>query len=410
MAEAERVILHVDMDAFFASVAQLDDPTLRGRPVLVGGSGNRGVVSTASYEARKFGCRSAMPMAVARRLCPQAVVVKANGARLREINGQIHDIFARFTPLVQPVSIDEAFLDCSGTGRLFGDGRAIGTEIRRLILAETKLTASVGVSYNKFLAKLASDLDKPDALTVINPDTLDVILPPLSVGRIWGIGPKSVLRLERMGVKTIGDLRQQTPDFCQRLLGTWGTRVRELALGMDDRPVHPDRDAKSVGQEETFGLDRTSPQSLRDTLLEQAELIGMRLRRYRRYAGCVTVKIRFGNFQTITRRCTLTNPTDRTSDFHQAACGLFDAWAKQGFAPVRLIGMSVSSLSSTAQLGLFDHATCERQRGVDVAMDRIRDRFGRAAIGRGAAGTGPGRAAGQGAGAGETARKGPERI
>lgn len=378
-----RTILHVDMDAFFASVAQRDHPELRGKPVLVGGDGNRGVVSTASYEARVYGCRSAQPMAVAKRLCPHAIVVQADGPRLREINGQIHDIFGRFTPLIQPVSIDEAFLDCTGVERLFGDGSTIGAEIRRLIEKRTGVTASVGVSFNKFLAKLASDLNKPNGMTVITPENIETILPPLKVGKIMGVGPKMVTKLERMGVRTIADLRKQTPDWCGQVFGSWGERVRNLSFGQDERGVTPDRQAKSIGHEQTFGVDLTIQDEVRAVLLGQAEQVGLRLRRAGLFAGGVTVKIRFGQFQTITRAATLENPTDNTKALYDAGVGLFNDWSRASFSPVRLIGLSCNRFCESRQLGLFDFVQSEKQQQVDQALDRVRAKFGKYSIGRG---------------------------
>lgn len=379
----DRTILHVDMDAFFASVEQRDNPALRGRPVLVGGTGSRGVVSTASYEARVFGCRSAMPMAQARRLCPEAIVVPGRYHAYRDASKLVYGVFERFTDRIQPMGLDEAFLDVTGSRKLFGTGEQIAEQIRAQIRQETQLTASVGVAPNKFLAKLASDLNKPDGLTVITPQTIDTILPPLPISRIWGIGPKSAARLQGLGMKTIGDLRRMDAAWFEQHLGSWGQRVRELIHGVDTRPVETDDQAKSIGQEQTFGLDITVPEHLRDVLLGQAEEVGMRLRRHHLFAGCVTVKIRFGKFETITRSRTLITPTDATPDLHQAACGLFDAWAKDGFQPVRLIGIQTSHFTKEAQLDLFSTPQNERVRKVDRALDAIKSRFGNDAIGRG---------------------------
>ncbi len=371
------------MDAFFASVEQRDDPSLRGKPVLVGGSSNRGVVAAASYEARVFGCRSAMPMAQAKRLCPHAIVVKGSYAKYRDASRQVFAIFERFTDLVQPMSVDEAFLDVSGCLRLFGSGERIAQDVRAAIFAETRLTASVGVAPNKFLAKLVSDLNKPDGLTVITPETIDTILPPLPINRIWGIGAKTAARLNGLGMKSIGDLRRMDAAWFERHLGSWGPRVRELIHGIDNRPVHSDRDAKSIGQEETFGVDLVEKGHLRDVLLEQAEAVGARVRRHGLYAGGVTVKIRFGDFQTITRSQSLANPTDVTQDLYRAACELFDSWATDHFQPVRLIGMQANHFTREAQLDLFTQGNRDRQQKVDRAVDAIKTRFGAASIRRG---------------------------
>ena len=380
----ERSILHVDMDAFFASVEQLDDPTLRGKPVLVGGDGLRGVVTAASYEARVFGCRSAMPMAVARRLCPHASVVRGRHSRYSEISNLVFAIFDRYTPLVQPLSIDEAFLDVTAAARHVGPAERIAAEVRATIAGETGgLTASVGVAPNKFLAKLASDLDKPDGLTVIRRADVDRVLPPLPVGSIWGVGPRTAERLAGFGVRTIGDLRAMPPEFFDRRLGTVGRRVRDLCFGLDDRPVRPDRRAKSVGRERTFGTDLADPDAVRDVILHESERVAARLRRAATLARSVTVKIRFGDFQTITRRQTLPAPTDATADVWHAARDLFDAWCRSGFRPVRLIGVTASDLGPADQLNLFADPARSRQSSVDSAVDAIRTRFGDAAIGRG---------------------------
>lgn len=378
-----RTILHVDMDAFFAAIEVRDDPSLRGKPLLIGGTGGRGVVSTASYEARVFGCHSAMPMAVALRLCPQAVVMKPNGAKIRAASDHVFRVLERYTHQVQPVSVDEAFLDVTGSRRLFGDGPAIAAAIRAAIQNEIGLTASVGVAPNKFLAKLASDLDKPDGLTVIMRETVDTILPPLLIGRIWGIGKVSAGRLNGLGVHTIGDLRARTPEWFDQHLGSWGRRVRELIHGFDDRPVESDSQAKSIGHEETFGTNLIEPDAVRGVLLEQAEAVGLRLRRHQLFAGGVTVKIRFGDFKTITRSKVLPNPTDTTSDIYAASVGLFNAWAHDGFQSVRLIGTQATTLAREAQMGLFTQSATERQRKLDGTLDAIKNRYGKGAIGRG---------------------------
>ncbi|MEM6315799.1 MAG: DNA polymerase IV, partial [Planctomycetota bacterium] len=299
-----RAILHVDMDAFFASVAQRDDPELRGKPVLVGGGGKRGVVSAASYEARNFGCRSAMPTAVALRLCPHAVVVKGNFDAYRTANRQIMAIFHRRTDLVQPISIDEAFLDVTGSQRLFGDPVDMAKSIRAEVLDATALTCSVGVAKNKFLAKLGSDLNKPDGLTVIEPGREQATLDPLDIGRVWGIGPKTAEKLRGRGMRTIADLRELPDDFFDRSLGKLGRRVRALINGIDERPVHADREAKGISQERTFGDDIGDPDVLRTIMLGQIESVAGRLRQSGRQARTTQIKVRFGDFRTFTRRRT----------------------------------------------------------------------------------------------------------
>jgi DNA polymerase-4 len=377
-----RAILHVDMDAFFASVEQLDDPTLRGRPVLVGHDGPRGVVAAASYEARVFGCRSAQPMAVAKRLCPRAVVVPGHFDRYRAESRKVFAMLESYTPAVEPLSIDEGFLDVTGSQGLFGEPEAIARQIKDRIRAETKLTGSVGVAPNKFLAKLASDMDKPDGLTVIRPADVDRVLPPLPIGKIWGIGPKTAERLAGVGVRTVGDLRTLDPDVLARRLGTDAEHYRRLAFGVDDRPVTPDSEAKSIGHEQTFGQDLTDPDEVRRVMLEQSEQVSARLRKHKLLARGVTVKIRYGDFQTVTRAATLAAPADTTQPVWHAARALFDAWARE-FKPVRLIGVTATRLTAgEPQLALFADPGAEKQRRVDTAVDRINARFGKSAIGR----------------------------
>ncbi|MDB5294025.1 MAG: dinB [Phycisphaerales bacterium] len=376
-----RAILHVDMDAFFASVEQLDDPALRGRPVLVGHDGPRGVVAAASYESRVFGCRSAQPVAVAKRLCPHAVVVPGRFWRYREVSAQVFELMHAVTPLVQPLSIDEAFLDVTGSVRLLGDPVHIARTLKDRIKATTGLTGSIGVAPNKFLAKLASDMDKPDGLTVITAADAERVLAPLPVGRIFGVGPQTEKRLAGIGVRTIGDLVTIDPAVLARRVGDDETdRYRRLARGLDDRPVVPDRDAKSIGQEQTFGRDLTDPDAVRAVLLRQAEEVGRRLRKHAFRARGVVVKIRFGDFQTVTRRTTLPQATDATNDVWHAARDLFDRWAAGGgFRPVRLIGMAATDFATSAaadQLDLFANRDHDKQRRLDATLDKIRAKFG----------------------------------
>lgn len=366
------------MDAFFASVEQLDRPELRGKPVLVGGTGPRGVISAASYEARVFGCRSAQPTAVARRLCPQAIVVHGNYARYREISQQVFALFQDVTPIIQPLSIDEAFLDVTGSIALLGDPVTIATNLRRRIHQTTGVTASVGVAPNKFLAKLASDMNKPDGMMVIRPDDIERVLAPLPVSRIFGVGPVAEKRLAGIGIRTFSDLRRMDADVLARRIGQdEADRYKRLAWGIDDRPVVPDREAKSIGQEETFGHDLTDADAVRTVLLGQAEEVSRRVRRHGLFARGVVVKIRFGDFQTITRRTTLAKPSDATAELWEAARTLFDDWAGKSFQPVRLIGMSATDFGNAdAQLDLFATGIDEKRRRLDAAVDRIKAKFG----------------------------------
>lgn len=388
-----RAILHVDMDQFFAAIAVLDDPTLKGKPVLVGGTGPRGVLSTASYEARKFGCRSAMPTAVALRLCPHAVIVKVPGQRIRELSSKLFDILERVSPLVQPLSCDEAFIDATGSQRLLGPPEVIARSIKQQVQDELHLTASVGVAPNKFLAKLASDLDKPDGLTIIprntanDPDAVARFLAPLPIRRMWGVGPASEAKLAKHKIHTFGDLQQCSREQLQRIAGgkEYADHFFKLCRGNDDRPVHGPRDAKSVGHEQTFREDLADPDHVRAIMLTQAEDVARRLRHKQRRAKGVTVKIRFGDFQTITRSKSLDRPTDLTRDLYDAAVALFDKWARHQYRPVRLIGISATPLTDAAeeQPSLFPDPRDAKQRQVEQTLDTIKARFGNRAAHRG---------------------------
>ncbi len=381
---ALRAILHVDMDAFFASVEQRDHPELRGKPLLVGGDGPRGVVAAASYEAREYGCHSAQPMAVAKRACPNAVIVPPRGGRYHDVSTAVFELLERFTPIVEPLSIDEAFLDVTGSQRLFGSPREIAASIRACIRAELNLTASVGVAPNKFLAKLASDLHKPDGLTVIEPGEIEATLGSLPIGRMWGVGPATEKRLTDLGITTFGDLHSYPLDVLESILGTWAGRMAALARGEDHRTVTPDSRAKSISHEQTFGQDLQSPEAVVDVMRGQAESVARRLRRHAFRAGTVTVKVRYGDFETITRSASFDEPTDRTDVLWRQGRALFDAWAHGGWRPVRLIGFGTSNLSrGTEQLNLFTDDDDQRRRALDEATDSIKQRFGSGAIHRG---------------------------
>jgi DNA polymerase-4 len=380
----DRHILHVDMDAFFASVEQLDNPALRNKPVLVGHAGPRGVVAAASYEARRFGCHSAQPMIVAKRLCPQAIVVPGRFDRYRELSHQIHALFERFTPIVEPVSIDEAYLDITGSLALHGSAESIARQLKILIRNDTGLTASVGVAPNKYLAKLASDMQKPDGLVIIRPEDIENILPNLPVGRIWGIGKRSEESLASAGIKTIADLRRMPPDWLAARFGSSAEHFLNLAFGRDDRPVFTDRDTKSIGHEQTFSTDLGNPEDIRTILLEQVEQVAWRLRRHQLLARRVALKIRFGDFQTISRSQTLAEPTDRTDLLLEASLALFDAWQKSSFSPVRLIGMTAEDLSThISQLSLFGQSENDKARNLDRTLDAINSKYGNRSIHRG---------------------------
>ena len=377
------------MDAFYAAVEQRDRPELRGLPVIVGGSAEgRGVVSAASYEAREFGVHSAMPAVTARRLCPQGVFLPVRMGHYAQISRRLREIFRSFTPLVEPLSLDEAFLDVRGCEHLFGPAPAIARQLKDRIQGETQLTASVGVAPNKFLAKLASDLRKPDGLVVIEPDQVRLVLDPLPVGRIWGVGKKGEKRLHDLGIQTIGQLAAFPEEVLVRHFGESGRHIRQLALGVDDRTVVPDSEARSVSTETTFARDIGDRDTLRSWLLELVEELGERMRQQGVRARTVEIKARTSDFQTYHRSVTLEGPTDLTAELWRAAAGLFDRKVPQAWLPLRLLGVGVSGLTRAgpAQGGLFDQEWRARQQALDRTVDDIRRQFGDEAIRRGGGG------------------------
>lgn len=390
MSSAVRTILHADLDAFFASVEQLDHPEYRDKPLLVGGTGNRGVVTAASYEARVFGCKSAMPMAVARRLCPHAIVVRGRFQRYRELSAQVFEIFERTTPIIEPLSIDEAFLDVTGSIELLGDGAQIARQIREHVNTETGLVVSVGVASSKFVAKLASDLDKPNGLRVVLPGQEAETLAPLPVGRMSGVGPSAQRRLESIGIRTIGQLAALPEQTVIDRLGSSGSTFWRRAQGTDERPVVTDRERKSIGHEQTFGVDLTDRDEIMGVLLEQCVQVARRARKAERRARGLTLKLRAPDFSTITRSTTLASATDASDVIYNAARELFLQWAQSSFHPIRLIGVSLSPLvregESADQLDLFGRPGNEQHRLADAdrAADVIAQRFGAESIRRAA--------------------------
>jgi DNA polymerase-4 len=381
-----RTILHVDLDAFYASVEVLENPSLKGKPVLVGGTGNRGVVAAASYEARKFGVHSAMPMARARRLCPQAIILPPRFELYGAKSRAVHEIFAAFTPIIEPIALDEAFLDVTGALRLLGSGAEIGAAIRARVKEETGLTASVGVAPNKLLAKLASDDAKPDGLLVVEPGTELAFLHPHPVGRLWGVGPATLKRLERFGVETIGDLAVVPEQSLIDVLGNaHGRHLHELACGRDDRPVEPDRETKSIGQEETFPRDVADRDTLAREIRRMAERVGARLRDHDNACRTVTLKVRFPDFRTITRSATLPEPFAVSAEIARLALGLLDK--VDTTAGIRLIGVTVSNLTPGVahQPSLFgsDEPAAPPPSATEIqsVLDAVRARFGSDALG-----------------------------
>ena len=375
-----RTILHVDMDAFYASVEEQDRPELKGLPLIVGGTGGRGVVAAASYAVRRYGVHSAMPMREALRLCPQAVCIRPRMARYGQVSAQVFEIFRDFTPLVEGLSLDEAFLDVTGGERLLGDGVAIGTQIRRRILAATGLTASVGVGPNKLLAKIASDLEKPDGLCRIGPDNMRAILDPLPIQKLFGVGAKSLPDVQAAGIHTFADLRRAGDETLWRAFGKHGKAMRDRAAGIDDRPVEPDREEKSISAEETFAVDIRETAELERQLTQLADRTAARLRAHGLAAGTVVVKIRRRDFTTYTRQRRLEPPSQDTSAILGVAQGLLRQWLRdQPDAAVRLLGVGVGTLQAQRQTDLFAGAAGSR---LDATVDGIRDRFGTALVTR----------------------------
>ena len=367
------------MDAFYASVEQRDDPELQGRPVLVGGTGGRGVVAAASYEARAFGARSAMPMARALRLCPTAICVRPRMAHYQAESRRIFAIFEAFTPVIEGLSLDEAFLDVSASLALFGPPADLGRQIKERIHEETGLRASVGIGPNKLVAKIASDLEKPDGLCVLFGNDIQARLDPLPARAISGIGPRTAQRLAAEGLHTIRDLRLTPEGRLRRVLGRHAARLQARASGLDDRPVSTHRDDMSISSEETFDEDLTERAPLLEVIRKQAEDVARRCRRKGLQAGVVSIKVRRSDFTTYSRQRRITPPASEAGPIARVAAELLDRWlVEQGEPAVRLLGVGVASLSDANQLGLFE--TGPGHSTLDTAVADIRDRFGDDAV------------------------------
>jgi len=378
-----RAILHVDMDAFYASVEQHDRPELRGQPLIVGGTGGRGVVAAASYEVRRFGVRSAMPIRRALELCPQAVCVRPRMARYAEVSAQVFAVFHEFSPLVQGLSLDEAYLDVTGSRLLKGDAVAIARDIKRRILEVTGLTASVGVASNKLVAKIASDLQKPDGLTVVDAERIHAVLDPLPVRRLPGLGRKKGDEVAAAGITTLGALRSADERMLRPLFGAHWAEWRDRAAGIDEREVVPEHDEKSVGNERTFDTDLADPADMRAELAALADKVAARLRAKGLQAVCIAIKVRRHDFRTSTRQVTLATPTCESRVIAAQAAALLDAWlATERRARVRLLGVSTSGFTTPAQPDLFDDAGRAQNGRLDAALDAIRGRYGSAAVSR----------------------------
>lgn len=376
----ERAILHIDMDAFYASIEQRDNPELKGKPVIIGGISGRGVVSTASYEARKYGVRSAMPMTEALRRCPDGIYITPNIAKYRAVSEQIMDIFHRYTPDVEAISLDEAFIDVTGSRKLFGSAEEIGRAIKDSIYSELQLTASVGLAYNKFLAKLASDLDKPDGFFIVTPEDLQDKIWPLPIGRMMGVGAKTAEVLEKIGVKTIGQLAVMDRGLLEHILGKAGRQMHDLANGMDDRKVESIREAKSFGRETTFPADIHDKYMLETVLFTLADDVCHSLRTHHVKGRTVSVKIRYPDFKSITRAITLEQYTSSFEPIYAVVKQLMDQHYKDG-TPVRLIGVTVSNLKSEdaiiEQQDLFiDKKAVEKVQALNKVLDNLNDKYG----------------------------------
>jgi DNA polymerase-4 len=381
MNPSARSILHVDMDAFYASVEQRDNPDLRGKPLVVGGTANRGVVAAASYEARKFGIRSAMPMRDAYRRCPSLLRVRPRMSHYQKVSKQLFEVFGHFTPLVEGLSLDEAFLDVTASVTLFGTPIDIAAAIKKKIRNETSLTASVGVAVNKLVAKIASDLEKPDGLTVIYPADYEARLDPLPVSVLPGIGRQTMKRLSGTGIRTFRDLRMAETRILEPVFGRFTQKTRDRAAGIDDRPVVPAREEKSISAEETYDKDLATRESMDRELLRLTERTATRLRKAGLVAGTIQIKIRQSDFKTYTRQRSVRPAANGTDQIYAVARDLLGTWlGKNPGAKIRLLGVGGANLAAVEQPDLFAGARTEKT--IDKTVDEIRDRFGKDVLGR----------------------------
>ena len=377
-----RAVLHVDMDAFYASVEQHDDPSLAGRPLVVGWDGGRGVVAAASYEVRRYGVRSAMPMRTALKLCPHAICVRPRMQRYQEVSAQVFGVFRGVTPLVQGLSLDEAFLDVTASQALLGGAVDIARGIKERIRALTGLTASVGVAPNKLVAKIASDLLKPDGLTVVTAERIHEVLDPLSVRRLPGLGRKTGVKVEAAGMRTLGELRSAPDAVLWPLFGRYSAWMRERASGVDERPVLPEVEEKSLSAEDTFEHDIADIRTLQRQLARLADTAAGRLRARQLLAGCIGVKIRREDFTTFTRQRAVAPPTCEARAVAGVAAELLARWlAGNPGAKLRLLGVVLTELTPASQLGLFEEARLSGR--LDATLDEARARFGGRALRRG---------------------------
>ena len=381
------MILHIDMDAFYASVEQLDDPRLKNKCVIVGGTSNRGVVSAASYEARHFGIHSAMPIYQAKQKCPHGIFVPPRMDRYKQVSKKVMALLRDFSPLVEPVSIDEAYLDITGCQRLFGEPQEIAWEIKRKIKETVHLTCSVGVAPNKFLAKIASDMQKPNGLTLILPAQVPTFIDSLPVKKVPGVGKKMLHQLELLGIRTLGDVQRLPEKSLVKHLGKFGKRLRALSSGSDDSLVTPHAPHKSISSEHTLAVDTRDAKLLKRYLLSQAGEVSRQLRQAGLRAKTITIKIKDADFKTVTRRTTIAVPTQSSKTIYKHAARMLDDYktAKK----IRLVGVGTSGFSSVAasvQMGLFDtnEETADNWEKIDNTLDSISKKFGKDVVGRAA--------------------------
>jgi nucleotidyltransferase/DNA polymerase involved in DNA repair len=382
-----KVILHIDMDAFFASVEQRDNPKLRGKPVIIGadpkGGKGRGVVSTCSYEARPFGVHSAQPISKAYQLCPQGIFLPGNHKKYSAVAREIRTIFYDFTPDVEPISIDEAFLDITGSFHFFKTPLGTAQELKRRIEEKVRLTSSIGIAPVKMVAKIASDYSKPNGLLEILPDQVLPFLHPLPIERLWGVGPKSKAAMNALGIHTIGDLAQIPPEKIGARFGEHGLHLHELANGIDPREVYDSEEVKSVSHEHTFDADTDNLEEIRRIILDLSERVSRRLRKYGLRGKTVTLKIRLKGFRTYTRNLTLEQGTNLIDDILSAAQKMFESFYQSG-QEIRLVGVRVTNFTEGAiQEDLFAPGAIARKENIHKAMDAIKDKFGEEAIHRG---------------------------
>ena len=385
--KASKHIIHLDLDAFYPAVEVLDNPELKGKPIIVGGSRERGVVSSASYEARKFGVHSAQPMATAMRLCPNGIVLPVRMSRYKAMSEQVFEIFYLFTSMVEPLSIDEAFLDVTGSTLLFGSAIEIAKKIKQKVTAQTGLTISAGVAPSKFVAKIASDMEKPDGLTVVPADKVKTFLDPLPIDKMWGVGKVTQKALSRLSILTFKDLRQVPVEVLEKKFGKHGIHMHQLSMGIDERDVVTSHDIKSIGHEVTYDKNILDMDSAKRELLSLANRVARRMRRKGFEGKTITLKVKYSDFVLITRSVTRHNYTNDSVDIYSNICNLLGKTAV-GARPVRLLGVSLSNLADTGsgrQLSLFSHIESnDKRKELNKTLDSIVDKYGDSGIRPGA--------------------------